>query len=396
MNIGIIVDNEYTNDIRVRNECKIFSDNGHKVHVLCFNFGNYSKNQEIIDGVFIQRLIIKRRIKNILFALTNTLDIYSYWWSKKIRDFTKEKSIDYLHVHDLYMSKAARIATKKSTTKIVLDLHENYPYAVDNYQWMHKPLYKYIIRPGDWKKKEKKYLSYANKLVVLSEEFRDYLIDKYDFLQRSQFVVYPNVPDTLTLTSFKIKKEILDKSDKYILFYFGAVSKRRGIDLLLKSIPRLSIEIPNILLLLIGPVDKAEQNWFNKELKKSQLERFIIYYPWKDISLLPSYINASDICLSPLQKNPQHDSGIANKVYQYMLFEKPIIVSNCLPQETLVKKHKCGLCFKWNSVDDFIKQVLFLYNNEESSINMGKSGKHAILNYLNANVLQQKLLKLYN
>ncbi len=397
MNIGVIVDNEYTNDIRVRNECKILSENGHSVYVLCFNFGNYTNNTiKNIDGITIHRLKFNKNLKNILFALTNTFDLYRCWWTIKIKSFIKDYRIEALHVHDLYMSKAAYYASRNSDIKTTLDLHENYPYAVDYYRWMHKPLSKYLIRPDKWKIKEKSYLSYPNKIIVLSDFFKEYLLKKYNFLNNSQFIVFPNVPSISELTSYEVDKNILDKKNCYILFYFGAISKRRGIDLLFSSLKKLSQIIPNVKLLLIGPVDKAESEWFKNKINEESISKFIIYFPWKDISTLPSYIKASDICLSPLKKNPQHESGIANKVFQYMLFEKPIIVSNCSPQESIVNDFKCGLSFEWDSVDDFIEKVNNIYGNPVESIQMGKRGKRAVFEYFNAENLSRGLLSIYN
>ena len=34
-------------------------------------------------------------------------------------------------------------------------------------------------------------------------------------------------------------------------------------------------------------------------------------------------------------KNEQHESGVANKIFQYMWAGKPLIVSNCLPQQRM-------------------------------------------------------------
>ena len=45
MNIGVVVDNEFNNDIRVRNEVSILQKRGYKIHVLCFSFQNCNKKK---------------------------------------------------------------------------------------------------------------------------------------------------------------------------------------------------------------------------------------------------------------------------------------------------------------------------------------------------------------
>jgi len=395
MKIGVVVDNEFTNDIRVTNECDILSNNGHDIKVLCLNFGSYPKTVRLNNKVFVYRILISRKLKNILFALTNFIDIYSIWWSFKIKRFIIKHNIDIIHVHDLYMAKAAFIATKNTKIKLVLDLHENYPYAVNGYAWMHKRFSKYIIRPWKWKDKEGIFLSFPDGIVVLSDSFKSELLNRYQFLREEQFVVYPNVPNIQKLLEYKIDKEILNSKNDFVLFYFGAINKRRGIDLLFDSIYELSKQISNLKLLLIGPVDKAEKQWFERRIGESIINKHTTHYAWKDISLLPSYIMASNICLSPIEKNPQHESGIANKVFQYMLFEKPVIVSNCLPQESLIHKYNCGLSFQWNSVESFIDSVIKIYSNPTDANEMGKNGRDAVNKHFNNTVLTSDLLSLY-
>ena len=46
-----------------------------------------------------------------------------------------------------------------------------------------------------WRKKEKEYLGYANRIIVLSTDFRDLLKIRYPDLPEESFMVLPNVPD---------------------------------------------------------------------------------------------------------------------------------------------------------------------------------------------------------
>ena len=40
MRIGMILDNEFDNDLRVKNEASSLSDLGHDVNILCYDHGN--------------------------------------------------------------------------------------------------------------------------------------------------------------------------------------------------------------------------------------------------------------------------------------------------------------------------------------------------------------------
>jgi len=393
MRIGIVVDNEFNQDIRVRNEALALQKDGHEVFILCFDFGSqYGKEYQ---GLKIYRWKLNKKYKNILFALFHFINLYSYLWAKKIKTFVANNHIEILHVHDLYMAKAGYLAKKNIKIPLVLDLHENYSYAVEGYKWMYKKPQTYIIQPNKWKKIEGRYLAYADTIIALSQTFKNYLIEKHPFLKENNIIVYPNAPDVAKLQSYEINTNIIPKGNDFVLFYFGGISKRRGVFLVIEALKELIKSIPNIKLLLIGPVDKAEKEAFMHAIKQDQIKQHIIFYPWKDISLLPSFINYSDICLSPIEKNPQHESGIANKVFQYMLFERAVLVSNCGPQAKVVTESDAGLVHQWDSITDFVEKVTQLYSNKERTHKMGINGRKAVIEKYNQKILIQALLDYY-
>ena len=101
------------------------------------------------------------------------------------------------------------------------------------------------------------------------------------------------------------------------------------------------------------------------------------------------------MCLSPIIKNEQHESGVANKIFQYMLFEKPIIVSNCQPQVEIVKRHRCGLDFRSGDSNDLATKIESLINNPKLAAEMGKNGKNAVLSTYNTTAYTQDFEAFY-
>ena len=188
---------------------------------------------------------------------------------------------------------------------------------------------------------------------------------------------------------------IFPQQHRFVLFYFGGISERRGIYTCFEAIKILYNDIPSIHLLLIGPVDGHEQSTFNKFMDDPILKERITHYQWKDISEFPSYTTASNICLSPIFRNEQHESGVANKVFQYMLFGKPLIVSDCAPQVEIVETENCGLVFKSNDALDLAAKIEFLYNHPQESIGMGMNGKKAVVEKYNLEKCGEKLKELY-
>lgn len=395
MNIGIVVDNDLNSDKRVLNEIKILKGTGNGIFVLCFGF--HSKNYNKIEDINVSRIKINRRIKDALFFFFNIIPLYEWLWACKIRNFIVHNDINVLHVHDLYMSKAGYLGIKGSGKQIpmILDLHENYPYAITTYNWTKGFLRKMITRPSHWKNKEGKYLGYAAKIIVLSDYFRDSLLDQYTKLQKKDFVILPNVPDiTQENTDTRDEKPVDKEKDKVTILYFGVIAERRGIFEVLRVIGEIKTTTPRIQFLLIGPIDRKDRQRFYKMIHSESLKDQVRYIPWIDISELPAYLRASEICIAPFHKNPQHESGVANKIFDYMLGQKPIIGSDCRPQKNLIEKCQCGLIY--SNLDELKEAVFKLAGDPQLRNIMGERGRKAVLDNYNLRVQGQALVDAYS
>jgi glycosyltransferase involved in cell wall biosynthesis len=395
MRIGIVVDNDLNGDIRVLREIRILKNEGYDIFVLCFAY----KDQYTlpIEGINISRIRINRRSKNFLFFLLNSFPAYEWLWTKWIKEFINKNEIDILHVHDLYMSRSAYLGINKLQKKIplILDLHENYPFTVVTYNWTKGFLRKMFSRPQDWKKKEQEYLSYADRIIVLSSGYREDLLKEYPDIRKERIFVFPNAPD-LSLPEYNTQAIAKNPfiHDGVIIFYYGVIAERRGIFDSLDVFSKIVREGYNVNFLLIGPVDKMDSQRFQTIISHENIASRIHYIPWINSTDFPSYLAISDICLAPFKKNPQHESGIANKIYDYMLGGKPIVASDCKPQKELIVNNYCGLVY--SNLQEFHDALIKLIIDESTRKKMGLNGKQAVINEFNTNKTKQYLLSAYN
>lgn len=390
----MVVDTEFNNDPRVRNEASILTNAGYRVFILCMNYGEYEDNEKV-DQAVVQRIRISRNKKNRLFGMMNSFPLYTNLWVNHLKKFVRKNSIDVLHVHDLHMMDP--VVKANLDMPVVLDLHENLPAVFETaFTWAQKIPKKWLIQPHKWRLKEGKLLQQANKIIVLDSTFADQLCEKYLDLNPASFVEYPNVPDIDNLKNYPISTVEEINSSDFVLFYFGVIAERRGVFEVMEVIPDLVREIPNLKLLLIGPCDNSDKQRFSSLINSEIIKNHVIYIEWKEIKEFPSYCTASDIGVSPIKKDEQHESGIANKVFQYMLFEKPVLVSDCLPQKNLVEKYHCGLSYKWGDEDDLKAKVLYLFHNKKERKQMGMRGLEAVKEKYNTNFMGERLVKMYN
>lgn len=392
MNIGVVVDNEFDHDHRVQKEIILLQDAGHTIFVLCFDF---NKTYKTYPDLIVNRVRIPRKLRDLLVLLSTNFRFYESLWQNHIAKFVSMHSLDALHVHDLYLAKAAKkaILQSKPNIPLTLDLHENYPAAINSYLWAIQGWRKFVVQPKKWYKKEGSYLNYADYLIVLSNSFKQDLIERFSFLKSENIYVHPNMPDFDSFQTFeRIDYAVEFKSDLPTLFYFGVVAKRRGILDILPWIIELLEEGNQFHTLIIGPTDKADKHMLQSYVDHTILKDYLTYIPWADVKYLPAYLKKITIGLAPFQVNAQHDSGVANKLFQYMYGEIPIVATKCKAQQDLIESAACGLLYE--TKEEFKSAIKKMILNESLRQQLGANGKKKLLE-LYQNKADRQFLKIY-
>ena len=392
MRIGMILDDVFPPDPRVENEAITLINGGYEVFLFCLHNGS-QKTNELIKGIKVRRYKFSK-LTYKLSALSYDLPFYKMIMTPKISHFIRENAIDVLHIHDIRIAGAVFSSNKKHQLKIVLDLHDNIPENMKFYPHLQKFPGKYIISPKKWKKKEKEFILKSDKIITVSPNFAKDIIEKNN-IEKEKMILVPN---TVRKSFFKeaIYSDVIKEkySNKYVVLYLGDTNIRRGLLTAIRATEFLSKQIANFKLVIVG--SNTTDSILKEETKKLNLESFIDFEGWQDVSLFPSYIVASNICISPLYRSIQHDVAYANKIFQYMSFGKPILVSNAIAQKEIVERVNSGLVHQEKNKDDFSSKVLELYQNKEKAEELGKKGKQFIENEFSWEVTSQALVKLYN
>ena len=388
----MILDDVFPPDPRVENEAITLINGGYEVFLFCLHNGS-QKTNELIKGIKVRRYKFSK-LTYKLSALSYDLPFYKMIMTPKISHFIKENAIDVLHIHDIRIAGAVFSSNKKHQLKIVLDLHDNIPENMKFYPHLQKFPGKYSISPKKWKKKEKEFILKSDKIITVSPNFAKDIIEKNN-IEKEKMILVPN---TVRKSFFKeaIYSDVIKEkySNKYVVLYLGDTNIRRGLLTAIRATEFLSKQIANFKLVIVG--SNTTDSILKEETKKLNLESFIDFEGWQDVSLFPSYIVASNICISPLYRSIQHDVAYANKIFQYMSFGKPILVSNAIAQKEIVERVNSGLVHQEKNKDDFSSKVLELYQNKEKAEELGKKGKQFIENEFSWEVTSQALVKLYN
>ncbi|CAA0143784.1 glycosyltransferase family 4 protein [Tenacibaculum maritimum] len=392
MRIGMLLDSVFPPDPRVENEAIALIKKGHEVFLFCLHY-HAGKQAKEINGIKVRRYPSNTLIYK-LSALAYTIPVYTFLMKKKIVHFIKKNRIEAIHIHDIRIAGAAFQANQKFQLPTVLDLHDNMPEVMKFYPHLQKFPGKYIISPQKWKKKEEVFIQKASKVITVSQEFIEELIGR-GIVGREKVVLVPNTIRASFYENAIFKEELAKRyQNNFVILYLGDTHLRRGLQTAIESVKRLHTQIPNIKLVIVGK--NTTDYILKKQVKDLGITAFVDFEGWQNVSLFPSYIKASDVCISPLHRNIQHDVAYANKLFQYMSFGKPLLVSNATAQKTLVEKIQGGLVHLDRDVEDFSNKLRTLYDNKEAMQVFGNNGKQFVRNHFTWSKTSEALINLYD
>lgn len=385
--VAMFLDEVFPPDARVEREASALVEAGYEVHLWAFTF-NSKKHGQVRKHNTITVHYCYPGILTIKFgALANDFPFYTYFLKKNISSFIKKVNPDILHINDIRI--APVVYSVRSREKIVLDLHENRPEIMRFYPHLRRFPGKYLVSPRRWKNKEIDFVKNADAVITVTEESRQHYLD-----YNSNIYVVTNSLSLKEFSKREIYSDILEKyQDSFTLLYIGDLGLRRGIMEAIKAVDHLRKEIKDVKLVLVG--GSTDRNLYEKEIENKGLKDHVVFEGFKDPKYLPSYIKAAKIGLSPLHRNPHHDTTYANKLFQYMALGLPQVVSDCPSQANLISSTHAGLVHKAGNAEDLAEKLMDLYNSKDLREKISQDSISAMVNTWDWDKKKGNLLELY-
>jgi glycosyltransferase involved in cell wall biosynthesis len=392
MRVGMIMDSPFPPDARVENEAITLMENGFEVVLFHIDYEGRPANSEHL-GIRISRLCAGRLLYK-LSALVYTIPFFSWIVKKHIGEFIREYQPDVLHIHDMVIADAALIANQNYQLPVILDLHENRPEIMKLYKHVNQWPGNWLINLDKWKRKQREFMEQADHIILVTEEAR---IDanRSDDIPLEKITSVPNV---VRLNRFDTEEGSVDLRErtagKFTLLYIGDTSIRRGTLTAIESVKLLRDKIPELQLLLVGSSSQDDQ--LHEYVDSYGLNEMVTFEGWQPPGRLLVYVNASDLCLSPLLRNRHHDTTYANKLFQYMAAGKAVIASDCTAQKKVVEDENCGYIHKAGDPEDLSGKIIELYQSPGKREQMGLNGAEAVRKRWNWNVTGRNLMNVYH
>lgn len=226
---------------------------------------------------------------------------------------------------------------------------------------------------GKYYRWNKIYSKKIDKIIAPSEYFKEMFIK--DGIDSDRVEVLHN--------SIDVKNYDVDIDDKGYAFYYGRLSKEKGIYNLLKAM--LSIKDRRLFVAGDGPEKGNIEQFINENNMNDRVELL----GFLDSKKIKEYVRKARVVIVPsiCRENCPYS------VLETLAMGRPIIGSNLGGIPELVKDGEYG--YVYNNIEELTEKMKKLLDEKDLSEKMGKNAKNSAIERFSRDTYYNKILKLY-
>jgi glycosyltransferase involved in cell wall biosynthesis len=208
----------------------------------------------------------------------------------------------------------------------------------------------------------------AHKIVVMSHKAIEFLKSIYNVPVEKIVFIEHGVPD-IHFSQEKSKKEFKLDSKK-VLLTFGFIGRNKGIETVLKALPKVVEKHPNVIYIVLGKTHPNVMRHSGEEyriflmrlVKGLQLEKHVLFLnEFINTQDLFKYLSASDIYITPYLNEAQITSGTLS----YAVGVGSAVISTPYWHATELLAEGRGRLFNFNDSDELTSTLTELLDKPE-------------------------------
>jgi glycosyltransferase involved in cell wall biosynthesis len=182
---------------------------------------------------------------------------------------------------------------------------------------------------------------------------------------------------------------------KRVIAYLGTLDSVRKIEILFQMLSLISLQIPNIILVLIGDTeDDAHRDWLIQEADRLGVANQVLWTGWLPTGQAWSYLRAAELGLSPFPRGYLLDSCSPTKAIEYLALGLPVVVNDNPEQAQVIEESGAGICVPLQA-EDFAQAVIHLLNSPTMMQLMGVKGVGYVVNKRGYDTIARMVAEVY-
>jgi len=395
LKVCYVFQDKYPWDVRVEKIMDSLVNNGFECHILSRNRERMPKTEKINNNLTIHRL--PALPYNWMTSVMNIPAFFSPVWIGEMVMLIKKIKADILIVRDLPLAPAALLSARITKCPIIMDMAENYPAMIqDTWKYRGPGPFDYIIRNPCFLRIMEKYVVPRMDGVFVVSDYSKKRVSKLG-LDPSHIWIVSNTPriDNIDTNNEIYCRELakIKAKTSLMILYVGGLEESRGLDIVIRALPIVHKQIPSATFIVVG-----EGSAKDKLIKLSSYLRIqdrVVFTGWVDNRHVSSIIKSSDVCIVPHYVTEHTDTTIPNKIFDYMLQRKPVVVTNSMSLSDIIKSSDCGRIYVHDDPIDLAIKISEL-DKAEARERYGNNGYDAILQRYNWAIEEKNLLLAFN
>jgi len=337
------------------------------VDILCIKQEGQS-DFENYKGVHYYRLPIHYKTGDSQFRILTKYFKFTVISFMEMVKKNTQKKYDIIHVHnppDFFILAAIPLKWIYRT-KIILDLHDMLPEAfISNLNVPENHIFVKIAKCI-----ENVSILFSDAVICTNEYDKSIVLSRNHISPEKIFVVM-NSPDMDILKIENGSKSALALDKKFVILFEGSIWKRRGIQTVIDAVEMVKEKLP-IYFLIVG--DGPDIEYLQKYVDEKELQEHVRFTGWVNLKELSEYISVADICLIPFLQTKVNARGVPNKLFEYIVHDKPVFSSNLKGIASTYNNQEITF-FEPGNAKDLAEKILWGYNNQEQLKTMTAAAK---------------------
>ena len=352
------------------------STQGHEVHIYGFSKNKHSFSDGKVNVKLFKKYAKQFPFSEFLRSLSGTLKI-------------KSAALFFLQKERQYLA----IQLKKYVEANNIDIIESSVFGGYTSHWDNSiPL---VLRfhgsRGFWHyylgQKKETNLIYLEQItlegtpnIVAVSKFSAFAVEEIYKLKTDK-IIYNGIDNILFSPKVGVKE--IEQS----IFYFGTVSKAKGLDTLCHVFNDIIKKHPKASLHIIGRGKDYWKNDCTPILSKKALNQ-TVYYGTKLVQEIPYLIQKASVCVFP-----SLNENFSLAIQEAMALEKVVVASDIPSFNEIIEHSQNGFIAK--SQDDFVKYISRMFSYPNDRIQIGKNARNHINKHFTIQIMTKNTIDYY-